>query len=54
MAAYEDLDPTRLAVLADAAEEAGFVDAETPSHLREDGRQHWRGCWVLDLLLGKE
>jgi hypothetical protein len=45
------LDPQRLGVLADALEEAG-ADAELVAHLRE--ALHWRGCFVLDLLLGKE
>jgi hypothetical protein len=42
-----------LPVLADALEEAGCGDAELLRHCRE-GRSHVRGCWVLDLLLGKE
>lgn len=45
------LDPQRLGVLADAAEEAG-VPPEVVAHLRSAG-PHWRGCWALDLLLGK-
>jgi hypothetical protein len=46
------LDNSRLAVLADAREEAGCQNDEVLRHLREqDG--HWRGCWVLDLLLNK-
>jgi hypothetical protein len=44
------LDPHRLAVLADAAEEAG-ADAELLGHLREPGAKV-RGDWVIDLLLG--
>ncbi len=47
------LDPTRLAVLADALEDAGCDDAGLLGHLRGPG-QHVRGCWVLDLLLGVE
>jgi hypothetical protein len=43
----------RLPVLADALEEAGCEDANILTHCRSDG-QHIRGCWVLDLLLGKE
>ena len=46
------LDPAGLAVLADALEEAGCSDAEMLTHLRGPGA-HPRGCWVLDLLLGK-
>lgn len=45
------LDPSRLMVLADALEEVG-CDNLILSHLRSPG-PHWRGCWVLDLLLGK-
>jgi hypothetical protein len=47
------LDTARLAVLADALEEAGCTDAELLGHLRGPG-PHVRGCWVVDLLLGKE
>jgi hypothetical protein len=47
------LDPTRLAVLADAVEEAGCTDADLLGHLRGPG-PHVRGCWAVDLLLGKE
>src|SRR5262245_34797192 len=47
------LDPARLAVLSDALEEAGCTDADILSHLRSPG-PHVRGCWPLDLVLGKE
>jgi hypothetical protein len=46
------LDPARLAVLSDALEEAGCADAELLSHLRSAG-PHVRGCWALDLVLGR-
>jgi hypothetical protein len=46
------LDPTWLAALADALEDAGCTDAETLGHLRGPGEQV-RGCWVLVLLFGK-
>lgn len=39
----------RLAVLADALEEAGCTNQEILSHLREPSL-HVRGCWVLDAL----
>jgi hypothetical protein len=59
-AAYEErflpsgeLDSTRLAILADALEEAGCTDAAILEHLRSAG-PHVRGCWAVDLLLGKE
>ena len=48
-----ELDPVRLAVLADALEEAGCADDTILGHLRGPG-PHARGCWVLDRLLGKD
>jgi hypothetical protein len=47
------LDPARLALLADALEDAGCGEAELLAHLRGPG-PHVRGCWALDLVLGKE
>jgi hypothetical protein len=41
-----------LAVLADALEDAGCDNADLLWHLRGPG-VHVRGCWVVDLLLGK-
>jgi hypothetical protein len=46
------LDTGRLAVLADALEEAGCTDADILGHLRGPG-PHVRGCWPVDLCLGK-
>jgi hypothetical protein len=46
------LDPARLAVLADALEEAGCTSPDLLNHCRRPG-VHVRGCWVIDLLLGK-
>ncbi len=45
-----ELDSHRLAVLADALEEAG-ADAELIKHLRSLS-PHVRGCWAVDLCLG--
>jgi hypothetical protein len=47
---YLLLDRARLAVLADALEEAGCTTQEVLQHLREP-RDHARGCWAVDLLL---
>jgi YD repeat-containing protein len=47
------LDTARLAVLSDALEDAGCADKTILDHVRDPG-PHVRGCWVLDLLLGKE
>lgn len=46
------LDNVRLAILADALEESGCADADILNHLRSPG-PHVRGCWAVDLCLGK-
>ena len=43
----------RLPSLADTLEEAGCDNAKLLSHCRGPG-PHVRGCWVVDLVLGKE
>jgi hypothetical protein len=50
---YEDRAYDRLPILADALEDAGCTDAGLLGHLRSPG-PHVRGCWALDLILGKE
>jgi hypothetical protein len=45
--------PACLGVLSDALEEAGCDKEDILNHLRGPG-PHVRGCWALDLLLGKE
>jgi hypothetical protein len=50
---FGELDLERLAELADALEAAGCPEPEVLDHLRGPG-PHVRGCWALDLLLGKE
>lgn len=47
------LDNDRLKVLADALSDRGCEDDTILTHLRSDG-VHVRGCWVIDLLLGKQ
>ncbi len=49
---YARLVLGRLPVLADALEDAGCADAELLGHLRGPG-PHVRGCWAVDLVLGK-
>jgi hypothetical protein len=52
-AIYEERAWGRLPILCDALEEAGCTDAAILAHCRGPG-PHARGCWVIDLLLGKE
>jgi hypothetical protein len=49
---YESFAFDRLPHLADALEHAGCTDAELLGHLRSPG-PHVRGCWAVDLVLGK-
>jgi len=46
-------DNQRMTVLADALEEAGCDNKDILDHCRSGG-EHVRGCWVVDLVLGKE
>jgi hypothetical protein len=52
-AIYDDRAFDHLPILADALEEAGCTDAEILGHCRSEG-PHVRGCWAIDLILGKE
>jgi hypothetical protein len=50
---YDGRGFDRLPELADALQGAGCAEAAALRHCR-DGKPHARGCWVLDLLLGRE
>jgi hypothetical protein len=52
-AIYDERAFERLPILADALEDAGCGDADLLRHCREPG-EHVRGCWAVDLLLGKQ
>jgi hypothetical protein len=49
---YDERAFDRLPILADALEDAGCDNADVLAHCRGPG-EHVRGCWVVDLLLGK-
>ncbi|MFO0798218.1 MAG: hypothetical protein U0804_12140 [Gemmataceae bacterium] len=49
---YESRDFGPMPVLADALEDAGCASADILAHCRGPG-PHVRGCWVVDLVLGK-
>jgi hypothetical protein len=50
---YNDRAFDRLPLLADALEEAGGMAPDLLVHLRQRG-SHVRGCWAVDLILGKQ
>jgi hypothetical protein len=47
------LDTARLAILANALLDAGCDNEDILAHCRSEG-PHVRGCWVIDLILGKQ
>jgi hypothetical protein len=49
---YDDRTFDRMPILADALEDAGCSNQDILQHCRSGG-EHVRGCWVVDLLLGK-
>lgn len=52
-AIYADRAFDRMGILADALEESGCTNPDILSHCRGPG-PHTRGCWVVDLILGKK
>jgi hypothetical protein len=50
---YDNRDFIDMPILADALEEAGCTNVDILMHCRHPG-EHVRGCWLVDLLLGKE
>jgi hypothetical protein len=52
-ASYDEGTFDRLPILADALEDAGCADRDILDHCRGPG-PHVRGCWVVDLILGKQ
>jgi hypothetical protein len=51
-AIYEESAFERLPLLADALEDAGCQEEQLLGHLRSVG-PHVRGCWAVDLIVGK-
>jgi hypothetical protein len=49
---YDDRNFAHMAVLGDRLEEAGCCDPVILNHCRRPG-EHYRGCLVVDALLGK-
>lgn len=51
---YETRDFSLLPVLGDALQDAGCADGAILAHCLDATRPHVRGCWVVDLVLGKK
>lgn len=49
---YADRAFDRMPILADALQDAGCDNDDVLNHCRQT-REHVRGCWVIDMILGK-
>jgi len=49
---YDNRDFSTMPILADALQDAGCDNEDILNHCRQPG-EHVRGCWVVDLVLGK-
>jgi hypothetical protein len=50
---YDSRDFGAMPILADALQDAGCEDPAILAHCRDANQVHVRGCWVVDLVLGK-
>jgi hypothetical protein len=50
---YESRDFSAMPILADALQDAGCDNTDILTHCRDTTATHVRGCWVVDLVLGK-
>ena len=51
---YDSREFGAMPILADALQDAGCDNEDVLAHCRDTGATHVRGCWVVDLVLGKE
>lgn len=51
---YDSRDFSTMPILADALQDAGCDNDDILNHCRDPEQPHIRGCWVVDLVLGKE
>jgi hypothetical protein len=51
---YESRNFSAMPILADALHDAGCDNEDILNHCRDPKATHVRGCWVVDLVLGKE
>ncbi|MBA4190361.1 MAG: hypothetical protein C0467_20430 [Planctomycetaceae bacterium] len=50
---YESRDFSAMPILADALQDADCDNDDVLNHCRDPQQVHVRGCWVVDLVLGK-
>ena len=50
---YESREFSAMPILADALQDAGCNDEHILTHCRDASQIHVRGCWVVDMVLGK-
>jgi hypothetical protein len=50
---YESRDFSAMPILADALQDVGCDNDDVLNHCRDATATHVRGCWVVDLVLGK-
>jgi hypothetical protein len=50
---YDSRDFSGMPILADALQDAGCDNTDVLNHCRDPQQVHVRGCWVVDLVLGK-
>lgn len=50
---YESRDFGATPILADSLQEAGCDSEDVLNHCRDSNQVHVRGCWAVDLVLGK-
>ncbi|WP_439622975.1 hypothetical protein [Gemmata sp.] len=50
---HESRDFDAMPILSDALQDAGCEDETVLTHCRDPQQVHVRGCWVVDLVLGK-
>ena len=51
---YDAREFSAMPILADALQDAGCDNDDILTHCRDTALTHVRGCWVVDLVLGKE
>ena len=50
---YDSRNFGAMPILADALQDAGCEQEDVLNHCRDEKQTHVRGCWVVDLVLGK-